>query len=89
MSLRWQLIVAFGLIVLVALAAVAIIARSTAEREVESFLRHGGQVGLETLSESLEDYYAENQSWDGVEDLLTAGSGRGRGPRSGQKSHKC
>ena len=84
MSLRWQLIVAFGLIVLVALAAVAIIARSTAEREVESFLRHGGQVGLETLSESLEDYYAENQSWDGVEDLLTAGSGRGRGPRSGQ-----
>jgi signal transduction histidine kinase len=86
MSLRWQLMIAFGLVVLVALASVAVIAQTTAEREVESFLRHGGQVALENLSASLENYYSDQQSWSGVEALLSAGSGRGRGPRSGSNS---
>ena len=83
MSLRWQLSIAFGLIVLVALVSVAVIAQNTAEREVESFLRHGGQAGLENLTESLENYYSQEQSWSGVESLFSTGSGRGRGQRSG------
>ncbi len=83
MSMRWQLFIAFGLIVLIALGSVAIVANIAAEREVQSFLRHGGQEGLENLSESLESYYAQNGSWLGVDSVFSSGSGRGRGRGQG------
>ncbi len=83
MRIRWQLFIAFGLIILIALGTVAIVAQVTAEREVESFLRHGGQESLEKLSSSLISYYAQNNSWSGVETVFSTGAGRGRGQRSG------
>ena len=77
--MRWQLFAAFGLIILIALGTVAVVAQYAAEREVQTFLRHGGQEGLENLSASLENYYSENESWSGVESVFLSGSGRGRG----------
>jgi signal transduction histidine kinase len=83
MSMRWRLLGSFALIILIALGTVAIVSRITTEQELQAFLGHGGQVGLENLANSLEAYYAENGSWENVESILTAGQGRGQGQRSG------
>jgi signal transduction histidine kinase len=86
--MRWQLFAAFGLIILIALGTVAVVAQYAAAREVQTFLRHGGQEGLENLSASLENYYAQNDSWSGVESVLSSGSGRGRGRGAGGNSEQ-
>ena len=84
MSMRWRLIGAFILIIVVALGTVAVVARYTTQQEVATFLGHGGQLGLENLANNLEDYYVENGSWAGA-DALFAGSGsQGRGQGQGQ-----
>ena len=85
MSMRWRLIGAFILIILVALGTVAVVARYATQQEVATFLGHGGQVGLENLANNLENYYAENGAWTGA-DALFAGSGslgRGQGQGAG------
>ena len=83
MSMRWRLIGAFILIIVVALGTVAVVARYTTQQEVATFLGHGGQLGLENLANNLEDYYVENGSWAGA-DALFAGSGsQGRGQGQG------
>ncbi|MBG0787483.1 MAG: HAMP domain-containing protein [Anaerolineaceae bacterium] len=91
--MRWRLLGSFALIILIALGTVAVVARYTTQQEVETFLIHGGQIGLENLATNLEEYYAENGSWTGAEGVSTAGSGanttsgtgsgRGQGGRSG------
>jgi len=81
MSMRWRLLIAFGLIILVALGTVALVSRFTTQQEVRTLLGHGGQVGLENLAGSLESYYEENDTWAGVESLSRGGQGRGYGPR--------
>ena len=82
MNMRWRLLGSFGLIILIALGTVAIVSRITTEQEVQTFLGHGGQVGLENLADTLEAYYAENGSWINVEMILTVGQGRGQGQRA-------
>ena len=83
MSMRWRLVGAFALVILVALGTVAVVARYTTQQEVETFLGHGGQIGLENLANALEDYYAENGGWSGVEEMVSTGQGRGQGQRAG------
>lgn len=85
MSMRWRLLGAFGLIILIALGTVALVSRFTTQQEVTTFLGHGGQVGLENMADSLESYYEENGSWTGVESLSRniPGRGQGQGPRTG------
>ncbi len=83
MSMRWRLLSAFGLIILVALGTVALVSRFTTQQEVKTFLGHGGHVGFENLAESLESYYKENDSWENVDSLFKSGQGRGQGSRSG------
>jgi len=80
--MRWRLLGSFLLIIIIALGTVAIVTRYTTEQEVQRFIGYGGQVGLENLATSLEDYFEENSSWEGVETVFQAGDGRGRGPRS-------
>lgn len=82
MSMRWRLLGSYLLIILIALGTVAVVTRYTTEQEVQTFLRHGWQVGLENLGQSLETYYAENGSWNGIGMSFTTGTGRGRGQRS-------
>ena len=83
MSMRWRLIGAFILIILVALGTVAVVARYTTQQEVATFLGHGGQVGLENLANNLEDYYAENGSWAGANALFVGSGSQGRGQGQG------
>lgn len=88
MSMRWRLLGSFGLIILVALGTVAVVSRITTQQEVQEFLGHGGQVGLENLADSLESYYEENGSWAGLDSLTSTsgGQGRGQGQRFGADS---
>ena len=83
MSMRWRLLGSFGLIILVALGTVAIVSRITTEQEVQTFLGHGGQAGLENIANSLESYFETNGSWDGVSSAFKVGAGRGQGQGSG------
>ena len=82
MSMRWRLIGSFGLVILIALGTVAAVTRYTTEQEVQTFFRHGGQMAVENLVNSLEYYYEQNRTWQGVEEVFQTGAGRGRGPRS-------
>ncbi len=77
--MRARLLLAFGLVILIALGTVALVARYATRQEVSAFLGHGGQAGLENLANSLEDFYARNGSWDGAEDVLKGGRGQGKG----------
>ena len=83
MSMRWRLIGAFILIILVALGTVAVVARYTTQQEVATFLGHGGQIGLENLANNLEDFYSENGSWAGADALFTGVGSQGRGQGQG------
>jgi two-component system sensor histidine kinase BaeS len=83
MSMRWRLLGAFGVIILVALATVAVVSRFTTQQEVQEFLGHGGQVGLESLANDLESYYKENGVWTGLESLPDTGAGAGIGQGQG------
>jgi two-component system OmpR family sensor kinase/two-component system sensor histidine kinase BaeS len=81
--MRWRLLGSFLLVILIALGTVWVVTRYTTEQEVQTFLGHGGQVGLENLADNLESYYADNGSWAGVATDLRSGQGRGQGPRAG------
>jgi signal transduction histidine kinase len=80
--MRWRLLGSFFLIILIALGTVAIVTRYTTEQEVQTFLGHGGQVGLENLANALRSYYATNQTWEGVDAQLRGNQGRGQGIRA-------
>ncbi len=81
--MRWRLLLVFLLMIVIALGVVSVVARYTTQQEVRTFLGHGGQVGLENLARSLEDYYDENGSWQGVMPLLNGGAGKGPGRGAG------
>jgi len=83
MSMRWRLLGAFSLIILIALGTVALVSRYTTQQEVQEFLGHGGQVGLENLANDLETYYKDNNTWSGLETLPGIGQGYGQGRRGG------
>jgi len=81
--MRWRLLGSFGLVILVALGTVAVVSRITTEQEVQTFLGHGGQAGLENVATALEAYYAANDSWQNVTSSFSMGSGRGQGQGGG------
>jgi signal transduction histidine kinase len=82
--MRIRLILSFVLIVLVTVSMVVVLARKNAASEVRSFMFRGGMTGADGLAASLQDYYLQNGSWDGVESLLsTPGHGYGRGQSGG------
>ena len=80
--MRLKLFLSFALIVLISVALVATIARQGAVNEVRSYMFRGGMYGLSDLATSLENYYQNNRSWQGVQSFLssTAGPLRGMGP---------
>ncbi|KUK45898.1 MAG: Two-component sensor histidine kinase [Anaerolinea thermophila] len=81
MSMRWRLFGAFALVIIIALGTIAVVTRYTTEQEVQRFLGYGGQVGLENLARTLENYYADNGSWSGIVSSPAAMPGRGQGQR--------
>jgi signal transduction histidine kinase len=73
--MRLKLFLAFTLIVIISISLVAVIARRGAVNEVRTFMFRGGMYGLSDLTTSLENYYRNHDSWQGVQSLLTPGRG--------------
>lgn len=83
--MRLKLTLSFILVVLVSVLGVVLAAQFGAAREVRLFMSRGGMIRLESLADQLEEYYRQNQSWNGVEVLLEAflaspGGGMGNRP---------
>jgi two-component system sensor histidine kinase BaeS len=78
--MRLRLFLAFVLVGLVAVASVVLIARQGAASAVRTFMFRGSMVGIDELTGQLEDYYAANGSWQGIESSsLWPGGGQGQG----------
>lgn len=85
-TMRFRLIAAFVLVVLITIASMVIITRQVTAQQVRSFMFRGGMTGTEGLVASLEDYYAAQGSWNGAGALLESSApaaGRGRGGHQG------
>ena len=83
MTMRIKLFLSFLLIILVAVAGVAWIVQQGAAREVRAFMFGGGMGVLSEMQATLETYYAENGSWDGVQTVLSTAQAHGRGMGQG------
>lgn len=81
--MRARLFLSFALIALVSVLAVVLVVRWNTANEIQVFMFRGGMVGLDTLANQLEDYYADNQGWVGVDQLFSS-LGHGMGFRKGQ-----
>ena len=80
-----RLSVAFLLVALLAIAAVALIVRSTTENSFRQYIQDRESDTLQGVSASdLEAFYAENGSWLGVEKLLPGSKGQGQGQQQGR-----
>jgi two-component system, OmpR family, sensor histidine kinase BaeS len=77
--MRLRLILSFMLVTLISIASVVLIARRTTAREVQAFMYRGTMTQVDTLASTLEEYYRENGSWEGVESVLLPGAGNRRG----------
>jgi two-component system OmpR family sensor kinase/two-component system sensor histidine kinase BaeS len=84
MTMRLKLFLSFLLIILVAVAGVAWIVQQGAAREVRTFMFGGGAGMLSEMQATLQEYYATNGSWAGVETVLTSTQTHGRGMGQGQ-----
>ena len=73
----------FSLVVLVAIFSMVIVVRRDANLQVRNFMFRGGMVGMESLVNSLEQYYKVNGSWAGADSLLASGRGMGPGNSKG------
>ncbi|MGV8049652.1 MAG: ATP-binding protein [Anaerolineaceae bacterium] len=87
--MRTRLILAFVVVILVALGTVLLVADYSTETQVHGYLRRS-TIGVsgEQLS-SLEEYYRVNSSWEGIAALLEEGNvgesqGQGKGQAGGQ-----
>jgi len=94
--MRTRLILAFILVIVLALGTVLIVANLSAETQVQGYLRRFGMGGETDLMQSLADYYRQHKSWAGVEAVLSheneQAGGQGRrartrlGNRTGRQS---
>jgi signal transduction histidine kinase len=87
--MRLRLFAAFAIIVLVAVISLVIIARQGAASAVRTFMFRGSMIGVDELASSLEDYYATNGSWLGIEAAslwpnAARGQAQGHGMQTGQ-----
>jgi signal transduction histidine kinase len=80
-SLFWKLMLAFVLVVLVAVGGIALIARQTTTNAFHRLRQNQSQ--SDDQASRLAAYYAENGSWDAVSSLFGSRRGQGQGGGSG------
>jgi two-component system OmpR family sensor kinase/two-component system sensor histidine kinase BaeS len=85
MKLRLQLFLGFALIIAITLTVVALFANRAAANEIKYFVNKGGAYGVVDLVTALEDYYKQNGSWEGADQVFRTqghspmGQGMGKG----------
>ncbi len=70
-SLRARLLLAFVLVLGVALGGMSLFASSTTSTEFHGFMARRAQMGYQRFQVVLGSYYAENHGWSGVQPVLT------------------
>ncbi|MCI0476198.1 MAG: HAMP domain-containing protein, partial [Anaerolineales bacterium] len=70
-SLLWRLLAAFVGVVLVAVIVVAVFGAQSTAREFGMFVAHSGQMQRRPLTMLLAQYYVQNGTWDGAQELVT------------------
>jgi signal transduction histidine kinase len=88
--MRWRLFLAFVIIVLVSVVSLTLLIGNNISETVSTFGQKGGFQGADRLIREFEDYYAQNGSWEGIEDYIRnvtnggiMGHGQGFGRRPG------
>jgi signal transduction histidine kinase len=71
--LRVQLVLAFTLVVLVAVGAIAVLIMRTTDTQFRQYITHSGMQASGSGLEQLVAYYQQQGSWEGVESLLGQG----------------
>ncbi|MFC1936146.1 sensor histidine kinase [Chloroflexota bacterium] len=83
--MRWQLFLAFAVVVLVSVFSLGYWIQQNALQVIDTFAQRGGFIGADPFVNDLENYYAEHQTWDGAEEILT----RGNLPEMMQPTHQA
>ena len=72
MNRLWvRLTLAFALVILVTVAAIALLADLTAGQAFRQYLSYSNTAGFQNLTERLAEYYEVHGSWDGVDEILS------------------
>ena len=72
MNRLWvRLTLAFALVILVTVGAIALLADLTAGQAFRQYLSYSDIARFETLTNALTDYYVANSGWDGVDAVLS------------------
>jgi len=66
-----RLTLAFALVILVTVAAIALLADLTAGQAFRQYLSYSNTAGFQNLTARLAEYYATRGSWEGVDELLS------------------
>ncbi|HEY61864.1 MAG TPA: HAMP domain-containing protein [Anaerolineae bacterium] len=69
--MRKKLILSFFIIVLVTVGLVILISNRQAMKDIQTYMFRGGFTGTEEIVIALEDYYRDNQTLEGVGNILT------------------
>jgi len=69
-SLQWRLLVAFIAVILVAVVVVAGVGSQSTATEFVTFVAHSGRMQRRPLVMMLTQYYAQNQTWAGAQNLV-------------------
>jgi len=86
--MRQRLFLAFTLVIITTLGTLAFLSRPRFVEALNTFAQRGGFIGADRLVNSLEEHYAENESWDNVNNTFeeyTHGDGFGLGNPQGGK----
>lgn len=71
-SLRWKLGGALLLVVLVSVGILALLTNQNTATQFQQYIQSGSTSYTNRLVSNLEQYYAQGQSWNGVQDILLA-----------------
>jgi two-component system, OmpR family, sensor histidine kinase BaeS len=90
--MRLRLVLAFTAIIFLTLVGTSMFTRSKTNDQIRQFVRRGGETGVITLVDELEETYAVNNSWEGAQTVLdqyagSTGSGFGKGGQGRNDFH--
>ena len=72
MNRLWvRLTLAFALVILVTVAAIALLADLTAGQAFRQYLSYTNTAGFQNLTANLAEYYEVHRTWDGVDEILS------------------
>ena len=80
-SLLFRLMIAFALVILIAVAIIFVVANQATTSEFRAYMYRGGMTQLDQIARDLAGFYSARGSWQGVDDYWnqSLGMGMGRG----------